>query len=107
MTGYLIGDGSTVHRNAAILGKCTYAGKWSVRRLAGSGDVMNGRIRIFDLAADTVRHVSIVAWYRVRHIWTRAEVRVPKELHIFTAADGADAHGQINNLTLMQQVVFD
>jgi len=31
----------------------------------------------------------------------------PKELRIFTAADGADAHCQINNLSLMQQVVFD
>jgi dipeptidyl aminopeptidase/acylaminoacyl peptidase len=31
----------------------------------------------------------------------------PKELHIFTAADGADAHCQINNLSLMQQVLFD
>lgn len=36
---------------------------------------MNGRIRIFDLAADTVRHVLIVTWYRVRRIWSRAETR--------------------------------
>jgi esterase/lipase len=34
-------------------------------------------------------------------------LKSPKELHIFTAADGADAHCQINNLSLMQQVVFD
>jgi hypothetical protein len=34
-------------------------------------------------------------------------LKSPKELHIFTAADGADAHCQINNLSLMQQVLFD
>ena len=32
---------------------------------------------------------------------------VPKELRVFTAAEGADAHCQINNLSLMQQTVFD
>jgi len=31
----------------------------------------------------------------------------PKALRIFTAADGADAHCQINNLSLLHQVVFD
>ena len=30
-----------------------------------------------------------------------------KEFRIFTAADGADAHCQVNNLSLIQQVVFD
>lgn len=34
-------------------------------------------------------------------------LKVPKALRIFTAADGADAHCQINNWGLMQQVVFD
>ncbi|MCL6511957.1 MAG: prolyl oligopeptidase family serine peptidase [Anaerolineae bacterium] len=34
-------------------------------------------------------------------------LKCPKELRIFTAADGADAHCQVNNLNLMQQVVFD
>ncbi len=34
-------------------------------------------------------------------------LKCPKELRIFTAPDGADAHCQINNLSLMQQVVFD
>ena len=34
-------------------------------------------------------------------------LKVPKELRIFSATDGADAHCQINNLSLMQQVVFD
>lgn len=34
-------------------------------------------------------------------------LQAPKDLRIFTAADGADAHCQINNLSLMQQVVFD
>jgi pimeloyl-ACP methyl ester carboxylesterase len=32
---------------------------------------------------------------------------VPKRFHMFTAAEGADAHCQINNLSLMQQTVFD
>jgi alpha-beta hydrolase superfamily lysophospholipase len=31
----------------------------------------------------------------------------PKEFRIFTAADGADAHCQINNLFLLHQVLFD
>jgi alpha-beta hydrolase superfamily lysophospholipase len=31
----------------------------------------------------------------------------PKQLRIFGAAEGADAHCQINNLSLMQQVAFD
>jgi pimeloyl-ACP methyl ester carboxylesterase len=30
-----------------------------------------------------------------------------KELHVFTAEEGADAHCQLNNLTLMQRVMFD
>ncbi len=34
-------------------------------------------------------------------------LKCPKELRIFTAPDGADAHCQINNLSLMRQVVFD
>lgn len=34
-------------------------------------------------------------------------LKTPKELRVFTPADGADAHCQINNLSLMQQVVFD
>ena len=34
-------------------------------------------------------------------------LKYPKELRIFTAPDGADAHCQINNLSLMQQVVSD
>ncbi len=34
-------------------------------------------------------------------------LKCPKELRIFTAADGADAHCQVNNLSLLQQVVFD
>ncbi|WP_448334569.1 alpha/beta hydrolase family protein [Bellilinea sp.] len=34
-------------------------------------------------------------------------LKCPKEFRLFTAADGADAHCQINNLSLMQQVVFD
>lgn len=32
---------------------------------------------------------------------------VPKEFRIFTAEEGADAHCQVNNLSLMHQVVFD
>ncbi|MGK0619454.1 alpha/beta hydrolase family protein [Meiothermus cerbereus] len=34
-------------------------------------------------------------------------LKCPKEFRIFTAADGADAHCQINNPNLMQQVLFD
>jgi hypothetical protein len=34
-------------------------------------------------------------------------LRCPKAFRVFVAADGADAHCQINNLGLMQQVVFD
>jgi len=34
-------------------------------------------------------------------------LKCPKQLRIFSAADGADAHCQVNNLSLMQQVVFD
>jgi pimeloyl-ACP methyl ester carboxylesterase len=32
---------------------------------------------------------------------------VPKKLHIFSREEGADAHCQVNNLTLMQEVVYD
>jgi hypothetical protein len=32
---------------------------------------------------------------------------VPKELRVFTAAEGADAHCQINNLSLSHQTIFD
>ncbi len=34
-------------------------------------------------------------------------LKSPKEFRIFTAADGADAHCQINNLFLLHQVLFD
>jgi len=34
-------------------------------------------------------------------------LRVPKQLHIFTIEEGADAHCQVNNITLMQEVVYD
>ena len=30
-----------------------------------------------------------------------------KALHIFTEEEGADAHNQVNNLSLLHQVVFD
>lgn len=32
---------------------------------------------------------------------------VPKSMHIFSADSGADAHCQVNNLTLMQSIVYD
>jgi pimeloyl-ACP methyl ester carboxylesterase len=34
-------------------------------------------------------------------------LKVPKKLRIFTIKEGADAHCQVNNLTLMQEVVYD
>ncbi|MGB8212524.1 MAG: alpha/beta fold hydrolase [Anaerolineales bacterium] len=34
-------------------------------------------------------------------------LNVPKKLHIFDAESGADSHCQVNNLTLMQEVVSD
>jgi pimeloyl-ACP methyl ester carboxylesterase len=34
-------------------------------------------------------------------------LKVPKKLHIFRIEEGADAHCQVNNLTLMQEVVYD
>lgn len=34
-------------------------------------------------------------------------LRCPKELRIFTVADGAEAHCQVNNPSLLQHVVFD
>ena len=34
-------------------------------------------------------------------------LNVPKKLHIFSAESGADAHCQVNNLTLMQEIVYD
>jgi pimeloyl-ACP methyl ester carboxylesterase len=34
-------------------------------------------------------------------------LQVPKQLHFFSAEEGADAHCQVNNLTLMQEVVYD
>ena len=34
-------------------------------------------------------------------------LKVPKKLHIFSIEEGADAHCQVNNLTLMQEVVYD
>lgn len=34
-------------------------------------------------------------------------LKVPKKLHIFSAEEGTDAHCQVNNLTLMQEVVYD
>jgi len=34
-------------------------------------------------------------------------LKVPKKLHIFSIEDGADAHCQVNNLPLMQEVVYD
>ena len=34
-------------------------------------------------------------------------LKVPKKLHIFSTEEGADAHCQVNNLTLMQEVVYD
>ena len=34
-------------------------------------------------------------------------LKVPKKLHIFSAEEGADAHCQVNNPTLMQEVVYD
>lgn len=34
-------------------------------------------------------------------------LNVPKKLHIFSIEEGADAHCQVNNLALMQEVVYD
>jgi pimeloyl-ACP methyl ester carboxylesterase len=34
-------------------------------------------------------------------------LKVPKKLHIFSIEEGADAHCQVNNLPLMQEVVYD
>jgi pimeloyl-ACP methyl ester carboxylesterase len=34
-------------------------------------------------------------------------LKVPKKLHIFSIEEGADAHCQVNNVTLMQEVVYD
>lgn len=34
-------------------------------------------------------------------------LKVPKKLHIFSIEEGADAHCQVNNPTLMQEVVYD
>jgi len=34
-------------------------------------------------------------------------LKVPKKLHIFSAEEGTDAHCQVNNLALMQKVVYD
>jgi pimeloyl-ACP methyl ester carboxylesterase len=34
-------------------------------------------------------------------------LKVPKNLHIFSIEEGADAHCQVNNPTLMQEVVYD
>ena len=34
-------------------------------------------------------------------------LQVPKKLHIFSAEEGTDAHCQVNDLTLMQEVVYD
>jgi pimeloyl-ACP methyl ester carboxylesterase len=34
-------------------------------------------------------------------------LNVPKQLHIFSVEEGADAHCQVNNLTLMQEIVYD
>ena len=34
-------------------------------------------------------------------------LKVPKKLHIFSIEEGADAHCQVNNITLMQEVVYD
>ena len=34
-------------------------------------------------------------------------LKVPKKLHVFSIDEGADAHCQVNNLTLMQEVVYD
>jgi len=34
-------------------------------------------------------------------------LKVPKKLHVFSIEEGADAHCQVNNLTLMQEVVYD
>ena len=34
-------------------------------------------------------------------------LKFPKKLHIFSIDEGADAHCQVNNLTLMQEVVYD
>ena len=34
-------------------------------------------------------------------------LNVPKKLHIFDAESGANSHCQVNNLTLMQEVVYD
>jgi hypothetical protein len=36
-----------------------------------------------------------------------AALKVPKKLHIFSAEEGTDAHCQVNDLTLMQEVVYD
>jgi pimeloyl-ACP methyl ester carboxylesterase len=34
-------------------------------------------------------------------------LKVPKELRIFSVEEGADAHCQVNNLAMMQEVVYD
>lgn len=34
-------------------------------------------------------------------------LKVPKQLHIFSAEEGTDAHCQVNDLTLMQEVTYD
>lgn len=74
--------------------------------------VMARRAKVEQIEAITCPFLCLVGEGESDEQMTQAHafynaLKVPKDLRVFTAADGADAHCQINNLSLMQQVVFD